>query len=518
MAARYVGLGEPGEKRFLYEADRKTRVRQVLWGDYLNVESEEADGWLKVVWSPRVPSRRRELFIPKAHSEEGRPLEIVFVDVGQGDGSVLVTPETGGDEHIIVIDAGEGDNMERYLKGRFKAYRGFQFDAAVITHPDQDHYLGFSALFNDAGIGFDIVYHNGLVERAVSGKFEKLGGLHRDGELRFVTDLPEDDAAMRALFPPDANVRSYKFPKLMKAAASNPKVGAFSMLSTEHGMKEGGKTYMPGFAPSNDRGYCIEVLGPVVERDAAGRARLREIGDYGETKNGHSVLLRLTYGQFSIFFGGDLNEPAENFILAYYGGVAEFPEKGSEAYRRMVANASERFRSDVMKVCHHGSEKVTDAFLEAVNPACFIISSGDEEGHVHPRPDLLGRLGRFGRGEAPVLLSTELQRSAREREQEELVEAVNKGIEALASGPSDAVKAKLKEDVARLARTNVEVYGAITVKTDGKRLIAAFRVEEASETERWFYFEYEFSQAGELIPRGRTAPRRRRGAHADRED
>jgi len=66
-------------------------------------------------------------------------------------------------------------------------------------------------------------------------------------------------------------------------------------------------------------------------------------------------------------------------------------------------------------------EKGSARAVAAVNPACFVISFGDQEGHVHPRPDLLGRLGRFGRGESPVLLSTELQRSTREREDQELV-------------------------------------------------------------------------------------------------
>jgi hypothetical protein len=165
----------------------------------------------------------------------------------------------------------------------------------------------------------------------------------------------------------------------------------------------------------------------------------------------------------------------------------------------MIAEAGKRFRSDVMKVCHHGSEKVTDAFLETVNPACFIISSGDGEGHVHPRPDLLGRLGKFGRGASPVLLSTELQRSAREKEEQALVDAVLAGIDRVAGGATEAVKEDLKAKVKQLAKTNIEVYGAIYVKTDGERLIAAFKIEEKSETKKWFYFEYAFTAAGELI-------------------
>lgn len=500
MAQKFVGLGEAGEKLYLYEADRTTKVRQVLWGDFLNVEGEEPDGWLKIVWSPNDPAKRREVFIPKEHADDRRPLEIIFVDVGQGDGSVLITPERDTRERIIVIDAGQGDHMETFLNDRFKAYRGFNFDAAVLTHPDKDHYFGFGSIFANPKIGFKTVYHSGLVERPVDGTFEKLGGLTA-GSPAYLTDLPEDDTAIEAMFGNPATIGDFDYPKVMHGAVMNPKVLDYRMLSTEHGTKEDGKTYMPGFAPSDGRVYSIEVLGPVVERDAAGKPRLRRIGSYGETKNGHSVLLRLTYGKFSIFFGGDLNEPAEKFILQHYGETNKFPATGSDAYRDMVAKARKRFGSDVMKVCHHGSEKVTDAFLETVKPACFVISSGDQEGHVHPRPDLLGRLGRFGRGAAPVLLSTELQRSTREREDRRLVDALIAGIDRLATSATDTLKTKMKEQVEQLGRTNVEVDGAIYVKTDGERLIAAFKIETGSEKKKWFYFEYSFNAAGELVQR-----------------
>ena len=98
-----------------------------------------------------------------------------------------------------------------------------------------------------------------------------------------------------------------------------------------------------------------------------------------------------------------------------------------------------------------------------------------------------------------MLLSTELQRSTREREREDLVKTALADIDRLAAAPGEALREALKAQVKRLARTNVEVYGAIYVKTDGKRLITAFRIEEGSETEKWFYFEYVFTASGELV-------------------
>jgi beta-lactamase superfamily II metal-dependent hydrolase len=156
MSIRYVGLPEVGtgrEKRFLYEADRKTKVRQVLWGDFLDVEGRAQNGWLKVIWARRDPDRMRELYIPADHTVERRPLEIVFLDVGQGDGAVIITPERGDDERVIVVDAGRGRNMNAFLDARFHSYRGGRFDAAIIIHPNEDHYGGFKPIFENPELG-----------------------------------------------------------------------------------------------------------------------------------------------------------------------------------------------------------------------------------------------------------------------------------------------------------------------------------------------------------------------------
>jgi len=284
----------------------------------------------------------------------------------------------------------------------------------------------------------------------------------------------------------------------MRDALDNPNINDFAMLSREHGTKEENRTWIPGFAPSDNRGYAIEVVGPIVEFDEAGRPRLRKIGSYAETKNGHSVLLRLHYGGFKVLFGGDLNDKAEKFLLRHYSGKNRFPKSGSSPYREMIDEAANWFRADIMKVCHHGSEKVTDAFIETVFPAAFVISSGDKEGHVHPRPDLLGRLGKLGRSDAPVILSNELQRSTREVEDEKMVRSLAQRVLMIRDKPSDKLRERIVEDIWALGRSNVTVYGTIYLKTDGQRLVAAFRIETGSEKKKWFTFEYTLDANGEF--------------------
>ena len=487
-------------KTYLYNKDRKSIARQVLWGDWLSISRELNDGWLEIAWSPNSAHSKR-LYIPKSHTTCTRPLEIVFLDVGQGDGAVLITPERNEKEAVIVIDAGETDNMHDFLVKRFKPYnKKFKFHAAVITHPDKDHYNGFSKIFKSNKFGFDVVYHNGLVERPITNNWDKVGGRTErlSNGKRYLADLAHDKEHIERLFGPGTNPGDFCFPQLMKSALENPNIKDFRMLSTQHGKCEQGTTWVPGFAPSDGRCYSIEVVGPIVETLDDGKPKLRTIHSYGKTKNGHSVLLRLHFGDFRILFGGDLNEPAEKFLLKYLSELSRFPKVGSETYCEMVKTASAKFGADIMKVCHHGSEKVTDAFLQAVNPVAFVISSGDREGHVHPRPDLLGRLGKQGRSSAPVLLSTELQRATREKEDSELVDRLLNRVASLKGAPNSRERRAFYKDIHLLGRSNVTVYGTIYLKTDGHTLITAFRIETGSQKKKWFTFQYKFNDNKEL--------------------
>ena len=141
MPNGFVAHRDDSEKIWLFhqkKQDRKSRVRDVRWGDFLNIEEQTPDGWSAIRWGPE------RLFIRTENITGTRPLEVIFVDVGQGDGCIVVSPETGAAERILIIDAGLDDNMLRFVKWRFgKLNKQFRFHAAIITHPDQDHYSGF---------------------------------------------------------------------------------------------------------------------------------------------------------------------------------------------------------------------------------------------------------------------------------------------------------------------------------------------------------------------------------------
>ncbi len=477
-------------------------VREVFWGDYLTIADDSHPDWVGITWAPNSTAARN-LWIRRSQTADTRPLEIIFVDVGQGDGAVLITPERDAGERIIVIDAGKGDHMHRFLRGRFLKYGGSDlrvFHAAVITHADMDHYLGFEPVFEDPRMGFEVIYQSGILERKEGEDFARLGiedGAHLRG-------LIHDRAGVEAAFGALATDVRQPFARLMAKALANPHIGRFETLSTLHGAREDGRVWMPGFAPSDPRDYEIEVLGPWMERAPDGATRLRKLaGNPGKTKNGHSVLLRLTFRGARVFFGGDLNVPGETLLLRGHAGLdldGPLPAPGTPGHRDLLARLGDRFRADVMKSCHHGSADVTDTMIEAVRPKAVVVSSGDDEDYVHPRPDLLGRLGKLCEGPAPVLLLTELQRGNRERDRRADVARLKGLLDRLENGESvalSAAKVKAMQDaLAALAEGDVAVYGAIYLKTDGSRLVTAFRKERVDMKDQWFSYSYQLGALG----------------------
>ena len=476
--------------------------KKLLWGDWLDVEeTSPPSANYKVNWHSWSRDTGRSWTDPytvaKRDCRDTPLLEMIFLDVGQGDGCILSVPD-GKAHKIMVIDAGQRNNMLNFLRWKTRGFRvGTDVHAAVITHPDQDHYLGFQPIFDQPQFRFAEVWHNGLVERQNPGDADPIGPRSNG----YCTDVIADQAALQQLVG-DPNRRGRKkYPKLLWTALSEPhRFAKVAMLSTLTAQAQGGRAWLPGFAPGDHPDTTIEVLGPVPERDpASGAMRLRVFDDAppgaefapGKTKNGHSIILRLEHGGFSAVFGGDLNAPAEDYLLRHYGGIGP-----SAPLADAVATARARIGADLLKCCHHGSADVTDEFVQAVNPFAFVLSSGDNETHVHPRPEIIGMLGKHGRGDRPAILSTELQRSSPENMALSPGEA--KKLEALmaafASAPSDTARAEAKKKVetfwaARMRRL-VAVYGAINIRTDGDRLIAAFKVEAGGG---WHIIEYERS-------------------------
>ncbi len=460
----------------VYDENDK-QVNHLLFGDWVRLEGAPSNGRVKV----RV--RGTTGFMKTSELRQDRVLEVVFTDVGQGDGCLVVTPK---DKHIV-IDAGASDNMYRFLKWRYAGFkRKWTFQSAIITHPDLDHYEGYRKLFEEQNVHFESVFHNGIMEEkgpqsGALGPRKKIDGRwHLTGLMETQADL--------AAFLADASrwgtgASAKKYASLLNTALGSQRVGEIRMLGAE---AAGDETYLPGYGPNQD--LTIQVLGPLIERDPDGKAMLRAFGekpsskafDVGITKNGHSVILLLTYGDVRLLFGGDLNSSSEAFLLNHYSSVGyQWPWSAAEE-QEIVDAAAGKLGCDIAKTCHHGSADFLDAFLKATQPAATVISSGDEESHAHPRPDTLGAIGLHGRGRRPLLFSTELMRSTRENEGSLSVE-VGRLRQKLESETDpverDEIKKELDAVVDKLLERNVTVYGSVNLRTDGVRTIMAYKLE-----------------------------------------
>ena len=95
---------------------------------------------------------------------------------------------------------------------------------------------------------------------------------------------------------------------------------------------------------------------------------------YSDPNNG-SLVLRVDYGETSFLFTGDMEQKAEEDLLASGANV----------------------KADVLKAGHHGSPtSSSEAFLKAVGASVAVVSVGEGNDYGHPSADVLERLEALG--------------------------------------------------------------------------------------------------------------------------
>ena len=380
-------------------------------------------------------------------------LETTFVDVQQGDASIIRTP----DRKLIIVDGGEEVFLARLLASIFPGTTTadpLEIDALVITHGDADHFAGLVKLADAAThpvkrkrLKSRILryFHNGLVKlpstKVVNGESktrpdrEMLGATAKVGQTRYVTDLWND--------PRDAPLMNDPFTAWAGAMATLMD-GNTEIRRVEIGDHDA----FDAFRPSLD----VEVLGPIPET-VNGKPGLRMFNSSAShTINGHSVVLRMRHGNVHFLMGGDLNTDAEEYLREHLQG-----------------DTGLTLRSEILKVPHHGSHEFEQAFLNEVNPVVSVVSSGDERAskdYVHPRANLMAGLGRAARGPEPLVFVTELAAFFAYRGGIQPENHRSDGAGGLEDLPAGA------RDPFFFAHERL-VFGAVFIRTDGERVLVA---------------------------------------------
>jgi beta-lactamase superfamily II metal-dependent hydrolase len=461
--------------------DGKEKVLQhLLWGDRVTVLEPGPT-------RTKVAARGVKGWV--ATSALGREplLELYIIDVGQGDAVLIRMP----DGRHVLVDGGfnrakqpSGKSAADFVDWKFAKDYGedtIHLDAMVASHCDADHYGGLWDLFlapdGEGGadeldaehVKVDAFYHAGVGWWTAPGGKRTIGPIE-NGRLTLL--LEDTDDLKRALTQGKRGHRPQgEWGKFLRAVSA-----AVPRVARVHA----GTGFLPGFAPAAPGGASIRVLGPVETATGSGRPALSGFGSDSLNTNGNSVLLRVDYGHARMVLTGDLNTPAQRTLLEHWAG-----REGELA-------------CDVAKACHHGSDDISVRFLEAMNPAITVFSSGDNESHDHPRPTIVGATGATGfrtvdaSGEkllTPLVYSTELARSVNIGLLEAMDVAVGARKVSYAGGTFTGTVQLLVTKAGALRPVRLKrtlqgcyvvgglVYGLVNVRTDGETILTATRNE-----------------------------------------
>ncbi|MCP4661747.1 MAG: hypothetical protein GY856_40615 [bacterium] len=459
-----------------------TRHATLLWGDRVTVLERGAQ-------RARVRSRGREGWVNNTNLGGEPLLELYFIDVGQGDGVLVRTP----DHRHLLIDGGynrrkqpTGKNAADFVDWKFARDYGaerIELEAMIASHCDADHYGGLWDLLNPdesheldlTDVRVEAFYHAG-----VGWWTDEPGGRRNLGEHVSRDDgdylsrlMGDRDHVLRHLegdTHPHLQGEWAQFMRCVtRARKRNGEPTPIARLSADSG-------FVPGFDPESSAVSC-KILAPV-EFEHQGQPVIRRHGSSNSwNTNGNSLLLRLDYGRSRILLTGDLNSRSQAALLTDYEGHRQ------------------EFECDVAKSCHHGSDDVSYRFLQAMRPAVTVISSGDNEGHDHPRPAVVAASATTGflelrndRIHTPLVYSTELARSV----------SLGEPISMTVRGESGEEESRLEDEALR--RIDIEfaetkagdlrprvrrkrlanalvvagvIYGLVNVRTDGDRILCA---------------------------------------------
>lgn len=450
---------------------------QYYWGDEVEVVEILEDRVHVRVLGHRGPIN--EGFVSKDVKLRNEPiLRLSMIDVQQGDGLIIDTPG----RKVIFIDGGDNQLFARHAAARYpgtSASDPLIVDVVIVTHGDADHFEGLSELAASETHATERkrifctaqrVFHNGLAKRPgkkgdeARPEREMFGSVGTVDEQDFVTSLFED---LTEVEDAELNVPFRKWKRTVEAWRDRLR----EVAGQDFQQRRIDQHATDAFDFLAEDGIEVEVLGPISEKLGGNPAlaflseppddaslMLGSIAPTGKqrpsashTINGHSIALRLKYGNVRFLLTGDMNE------------------ESMERLKKAVPSAA--LQSEILKTPHHGSADFNLDFLNEVSPVVSLISSGDESAqkeYIHPRATLMAALGKVSRTTPAVIFCTEL-------------------------AAFFAVKGYAKDDKGRtffaFERTN---FGIAHVRTDGQRVLAFTHSGKAGVNEA-----YRFTVAGD---------------------
>jgi competence protein ComEC len=281
-----------------------------------------------VIWKFDLVSWWRNRQGPKPSGE----LKVYVLDVGPGEGdSILIVSPTG---QTVLIDAGDAGKGKTVLAA-LKKYKVERLDYFVATHPHPDHIGGADEVMNAMKVG--TVIDNGV-------------------DLSTPAPATPAPGKGKGAKPPPPKKKANTVTTFFDEYAAALKQSGASYEKAEPGRKYdlGGGAILSVIAPNE----------PLFLKD--------QMKTGGNETNANSVVLRLSYGDFTMLFMGDAESQTE---------------------ARLLGKKDLDLEAKVIKVAHHGSKYATsEEFIKRVKPEAAIISDGLWNRYGHPAQSVLDRL------------------------------------------------------------------------------------------------------------------------------
>jgi beta-lactamase superfamily II metal-dependent hydrolase len=231
---------------------------------------------------------------PEPTTTVGSEVAVHFLDVGQGNATLIVAPDA-----TMLIDTGRHDRTD--VVPMLRSLGVASIDVVAITHGHADHI----------------------------GQLDRVLGSFDVGEV-WMSGTPHTTQTFdRAITAIERSTAGYEEPR----AGDTTTVGSLT----------------------------VEILNPV---------------ELSGDMDADMLVLRVSYGDVSFLFTGDLQGAGEGGVLARYGGG---------------------LASTIYQVAHHGSNTSTSAgFLAAVQPQTAVYSASATNQYGHPHAEVIDRLNAAG--------------------------------------------------------------------------------------------------------------------------
>jgi beta-lactamase superfamily II metal-dependent hydrolase len=361
-------------------------------------------------------------------------LETHYLDVGQGDCSLIVVRETKSYKivRVVVYDCGSsrGGFAAKKLLQKCHSIGITEIHVAIISHFDKDHFNGFTSLFH---MGASATSKNYLQARRLFRNtiVYSQGCIFKLYEEPDINDGDEFLSAYyftkKTLSSKTSILRDYTglLSAMSKFRASLNDSSRFTHFSERHlaGFPTSNwnrKTYPPGpysvfnWDPTdkkpnevlnNDFSFVefesgntllgedlmnlgfddvlhesVRLICIAVNKDTYKKSSLSKTDKpkkEGNVANNMSLSCLLIYDNYSAFFGGDLETTIEDRLIA------------------PINYLTDNLGLTILKAGHHGSDKSTSTnFLNKLTPKLVVITCGDQNAHNHPAIKLIERLNK----------------------------------------------------------------------------------------------------------------------------